>query len=146
MKLIEEMVQELTEYSTEYNKRELCKEELNLKIQLIIKRIEYVQIDYSHSPFIYLPSEVLKVFSNLLARYKSKAVDSLKQLLKADNKASYNKKARYLVQRKLYFLSFDSTIQRNVQAWAFKNNSKYPTLRDYLIVNKLLEMEGAVHE
>ncbi|MDF2039353.1 hypothetical protein P2R12_20685 [Cytobacillus oceanisediminis] len=146
MKLIEELIQELTDYSTEYNTGEISKEELNLKLELMISRIDKIQLDNSHSPFIYLPADVLGVFTNLLRRYSVKAKLGLTKLIEAPNKASYNRKARYLIERKLYYVSLHSTIHRNVQGWAMRNTSKYPIVNDYFIIENSLEMEGAVNE
>ncbi|KON88870.1 hypothetical protein AF332_20080 [Sporosarcina globispora] len=144
MKLIEGLV--LTDYSTEYNTGEISREELNLKLELMISRMDKVQLDYSNSPFIYLPADVLGVFNNLLRRYKAKSKLGLTKLIEAPNKASYNRKARYLIGRKLFFASLHSTIQRNVQGWAMRNNSEYPIVNDYFIMENSLEMEGAVNE
>ena len=146
MQIIDEMIQELTDYSTEYNTGDISKEELNLKLQLIISRIQELQIDYSHSPFVYLPADVLKVFTNLLNRYKAKATVSLTTLIEANSKASYNRKARHLIEKKLYFQSLFTAINRNITGWTFRNNTKYPTGINYFTVGNSHYKDGAVNE
>ncbi|USK45516.1 hypothetical protein [Cytobacillus oceanisediminis] len=139
MKIIEEMVDEIRLYSTEYNSGEIEKEELNLKIQLLISKIDRLQLDFSHSPYIYLPADVLSVFTNLLRRYKAKAKLGLTKLIEAPSKASYNRKTRYLISKKLFFASLHSTIQRNVQGWSMRNAKNYPNVRSYFILENTLE-------
>jgi hypothetical protein len=124
MKLIDEMVEELILYSKAYNNDDIDKNTLNLKLQLLYKRIELIEIDFSKRPLINLPSSVQGVFKQLLYSAKYTSLSSIQDLIDANGKREYNRKARLTIGNRLFFKSIHKTMKLNIWGYAERNQSK----------------------
>ncbi|MGE6488788.1 hypothetical protein [Paenisporosarcina sp. NPDC076898] len=142
MKLIDDMIQELTDISQEWNDDEISSEVRNMKLELLISQVEQIQIQFSN-PLENLPPHVTNVYNQLLNRHKYKAVISLNELKQATTKRQYNGIARLLIQRKLYFPSLHRSFKRNIAAYA--NANKMIHVKEFQIFI-LKEMDGVTNE
>ncbi|MDI2586611.1 hypothetical protein OR571_05550 [Psychrobacillus sp. NEAU-3TGS] len=142
MKLIEDMIQELTDTSQEWNNDEISFEVRNMKLDLLINQVEQLQIQFSN-PLENLPPDATNVYTQLLSRHKYKAIIRLNELKQASTKRQYNIIARSLIQRKLYFPSLHRSFKRNI--WAYSNAKKMLHVKDFQIFI-IKEMEGVINE
>jgi hypothetical protein len=142
MRVIDEMLRELTSLSYDWNNGELTTEERNLKLDLLTKQVELLQIDFRYHPLDGLDTNVKAVLINLLSRHKHKAKNGLNALKEDDRKASYNRKVRYLIGNKLFFLSLNTTMIRNISSWKERNRMKH--VKEFQIF--ILESEGVSNE
>ncbi|MBN3553303.1 hypothetical protein JYA63_03430 [Fictibacillus nanhaiensis] len=136
MKLIDEIVHELTDISTEWNKREITTEVRNLRIDLLIQQIQQLDLNYDRQPLLYISKEAKQVFNQLLKRYIHKAVGSLDLLKETTNKKSYNNKGSAIINRKLFFHSLHKTMERNIIGWIRRNDMQDVRNFQLLILRK----------
>jgi hypothetical protein len=114
---IESILQELRDLSNQYNKKEISKDELNISLDLLVKRLENVKINYSIRPLSFLSETVAKIFNQRLIQVRNKAIEAINMLKKTDNRKSYNAKVRYLIDRKLYFGQLHHQIVKNIMSY-----------------------------
>jgi hypothetical protein len=136
MRLIEELIDELSLYSKAYNRNEIDKDTLNLKLQLLYKRVELIEINFSKQPLLTLPPSVQGVFRQLLFSAKYTSLSSIEDLIKANGKRDYNHKARLTIGNKLYFKSIGNTMKLNLKGYADRNQPKYVTEFDIFIIGR----------
>jgi hypothetical protein len=136
MKLIDEIIQELTDISIEWNKREITTEVRNLRLDLLIQQLQQLDLNYNRRPLLYISKEAKQVFNQLLKRHIYKAVSSLDLLKETTNKKSYNSKARAIVSRKLFFHSLQKTMERNITGWIRRNDMQDVREFQLLILRK----------
>jgi hypothetical protein len=122
MKLIDEFIQELTDISIEWNKREISTEVRNLRLDLLIQQVQQLDLNYDSRPLLYISKEAKQVLNQLMKRHIYKAVSSLDLLKEATNRQSYNNKARAIISRKLFFHSLQKAMQRNIAGWIRRND------------------------
>lgn len=140
MKLIEEIVEELKIVSTEYN-GEGDKEVINLKLDLLLQRIEKIELNIEGTPYKDAPDVSKKVLFKLLYQHKYKAMKGIQALKEADNKSKYNRIARTLIARKLYFPSLHRTMTVDIDNYVIVNQMIY--LNELQI---FIESKGVKHE
>lgn len=129
MQLINELIQELVHYSSEWNNNKISKDELNIKLDLISNRLKLIEIDFSNDPLYILDSHVMASFNQILYQTQYKAIQSLNTLKDTDDKRSYNASLRRLLESKFYFKSLNSTMQKNVHAYIKRNKLRYVSAR-----------------
>ncbi|WP_078408727.1 hypothetical protein [Priestia abyssalis] len=125
MILIDELIQELTDISSEWNVGDISTEERNLKIDLLVKQLDQFQLNFGHDSLQNLNPHIHNVFTSLLNKHKSKAVVNLTSLKQADDKRKYNRIARILIERKLYFPALHRTIYRSIKGYADRDGRYY---------------------
>jgi hypothetical protein len=132
---INSMLEELMEYSKEYNMDEISKEELNLKLDLLISRIEKVEINFTEQPMDTLPEYVKGSFNALLFQSKYKAIESIKTLKDAKEKRSVNARLRKVLGNKLYFRSLYSVMWKNINGYVNRNGLQHwnPNMQIFII-------------
>lgn len=123
MMLIDELLQELTDISTEFN-HENDAEIRNLKLDLLIQRVESIEVNMYEVPLESLDMKVKTVFNQLLLKHKVKAVTSL-QSLKLLNKRSYNRVVRNIISKRLFFSSLHITLTRSINGYKDKNKLQH---------------------
>ncbi|MCP1146158.1 hypothetical protein [Lysinibacillus endophyticus] len=123
MMLIDELLQELADISTEFN-HENDAEIRNLKLDLLIQRVESIEVNMSEAPLESLDIKVKKVFNQLLLKHKVKSVSSL-QSLKQMNKRSYNRVVRTLISKRLFFSGLNNTMTRSISSYKEKNKLQH---------------------
>jgi hypothetical protein len=121
---INAICQELIQYSTEFFKDEITKDELNIKLDLLIGRIERIEINYSQ-PLEIKNDRVLQSFQQLLFKSKFKAIESISGLKATSRKQSYTAKLNRILKNKLYFSSLQRTLQNTAKAYVLKNQLQY---------------------
>lgn len=119
MMLIEELLQELTDISTDFN-TDNDMEIRNLKLDLLIQRVESIELNMKDNPLEAADKKAKTTLNHLLLRYKLKAIISLKSLKEKD-KRSYNKIARNIISKKLFFTSLHTTITRSTRGYMDRN-------------------------
>jgi hypothetical protein len=124
MNEINAICQELIDYSKDWYQDEITKDELNLKLDLLISRIERLEINY-RQPLDMASDKAKSTFDSLLSKTKYKAVSSIKVLKATSKKQSYKAKVNFLLKNKLYFGSFARTIQNNIQGYLHRNQLQY---------------------
>lgn len=140
MKIIEEMIQELKDVSTGWNKGLLSTEERDLKIDLIIGQVEKLQINFL--PLAAATEDTREVFNLLLNSRKYVAIESLTDLKAAgDSKRKYNYIARNVLAKKLYFPPLALTIERTVKGYSIRNDGLFHVKEFQKFIND--EREGA---
>lgn len=117
MKLIDELVNELIEYSQEWNEDEITKEELNCKLELLIKRLELVELNIYGNEFSSIAESIKQTFSQLHFKTRYKAISCIQLLINTPNKASYNAKLRWILKTKLYYKQLFKTLNNNIHAY-----------------------------
>lgn len=124
MKVINELIEELTNISNEYN-RNGDKEFVNLKLDLLIGRVKNIRLNMDEAPLKSLDGFVKAKFNQLLYKHKVKAIQGLETLKEADSKRKYNHKARRLIASKLYFPSLYRTMTKNIDSYVRVNRLYY---------------------
>jgi hypothetical protein len=123
MKLITEMIEEIKEISTSYNKGEMDKETVNLQLEIMKVNISNLAIDFSHTPLDRIPEQRVKdVFNQMLYKHKYKASTYLNLMIQADKKVTYNKYARLVIQKDLFFTPFSNCMKRNIEGYTTRNS------------------------
>ena len=126
MKVIDELIEELISISNEYN-RDNDKEIINLKLDLLINRVENISLNMDNAPLEALDGFVKAKFNQLLYKHKMKAIQGLEMLKEADSKRKYNHKARRLIDSKLYFPRLHATMNKNIESYTRVNRLQYVT-------------------
>jgi hypothetical protein len=114
MELINEYLQELIETSNQYNSNQIDIEERNLKLDLLLHRLELIQIEYSITPFNVLSERIQDTFNQLLFRSRHRSITSIESLIATTDKRSFNATVRRILASKLYFSTIHSTMQRQI--------------------------------
>jgi hypothetical protein len=125
MKLIEPMLEELKEISKDWNSEVITKDELNLKLDLLLLRIEFIEIDYSKSPLTRLDARIQDSFNQLLFRTKYKAKHCINLLKDTSNKKGYNARLRLIINNKLYFNPLYKTIKNSISGYIDRNKLRH---------------------
>lgn len=126
MKVIDELIKELVSISNEYN-RDNDKEIINLKLDLLIKRVENISLNMDEAPLKAIDSFIKGKFNQLLYKHKVKAIQGLVMLKEADSKRKYNHKARRLIDSKMYFPRLHKTMTKNIESYVHVNRWQYVT-------------------
>jgi hypothetical protein len=122
---INSMLQELIDYSKDYNMDEISKEELNLKLDLLSERLQRVEINFNEQPMDILPKHVKNSFNALLFQSKYRTIESIQTLIESTDKRSYNVRVRQVLGHKLYFRSLYRTMWNNINAYVTRNGLQY---------------------
>jgi hypothetical protein len=126
MMLITEMIEEIKEISTSYNKGEMTKEEVNLQLKVMLVNISNLAIDFSHTPLDRIPEQRVKdVFNQMLYKHQYKATNYLNLMIQANKKVTYNKYARLVIQTQLFFVPFSNCMKRNIEGYTHRNDFKH---------------------
>lgn len=139
MKIINEMTDELIRISNDFNKGDTDKATLNLQIELMKSTINNLEIRWKR-PLDIIDDRTKQVFQQLLVRHQLKALSYLDKLIEADNKRQYNKLVRVLVAKKLFFTSFNTTMQRQINGYITRNQLNNVTSFNILILNQEKEV------
>ncbi|MDL4841627.1 hypothetical protein [Aquibacillus rhizosphaerae] len=122
MELIDELLEELSEVASDYNLELIDQVELNLKLQLIISKIDKVKINFKLEPLqklIY--RKHTKPFDQLLFKAKYKAIQSLIALQHIDNKELFYTNLYLMLANKLYFNSVLRILINSCNAYIVNN-------------------------
>jgi hypothetical protein len=119
MKLIDAILEELKVYAAEFAAGETSKEELNLKLDLLICRVERIEINYDNK--LRLQENI---FKQLLSQRKYKAIVALKELQKTDQKRIFNARVRQILKNKLYFLSLHYSLKNNIEKYQIRDGKQ----------------------
>ncbi|AGK53178.1 hypothetical protein [Bacillus sp. 1NLA3E] len=128
MIVINKLMDELTDISIEFNKGTTTKAELLIQLDLVIGKIEGVQLNMNEAPLDRLPERVQQSFHQLLFSAKFKATEGIKGLAKdSQDKRSYNAQLRKLLGNRLYFRSLYKTMKLNSASYINRNQLTYYT-------------------
>ncbi|MBN3556055.1 hypothetical protein JYA63_17380 [Fictibacillus nanhaiensis] len=116
MKYIEAILKELKEYAAEFTGEVISKEEFNLKMDLLIRKIDRIEINFIDTKLGLQPN----IFNQLLFQRKFKATEALRDLQQQDRKRVFNAKTRKILANKLYFLSLYHTLKHNISKYQFR--------------------------
>ncbi|MFJ7729279.1 hypothetical protein ACIQXV_24540 [Neobacillus sp. NPDC097160] len=124
MNEINALCHELILYSTEWYQDEISKEELNLKMDLLLSRIDKIEINY-RQPLDISSVKAKDSFNSLLVKTKYKATASINTLIATSNKKTYKAKVNFLLKNQLYFGSLHRTMRNNINAYVLRNQLSY---------------------
>lgn len=117
MKQIDEIIEKLRVYAGEFSASEIGKEEFNLKVDLLIRKVERIEINYDVTSF----SLQSNIFNQLLFQCKYKAITALKELQQTGQKRIFNAKIRQVLANKLYFLSLHYSLTNNIDKYQIRD-------------------------
>lgn len=120
MKIIDEMLMELKTAAAEFAAGETSKEELNLKIDLLLGWIQCIEINFIDAKI----HTYQRVFNQLLFQRKHQAIEALKELQRTDRKQVFNARVRKILATKLYFNSIFRTISANMYGYQAQHGYK----------------------
>jgi hypothetical protein len=139
MKIINELTDELIRISNDFNKGDTDKATVNLQIELMKATISNLDIRWKR-PLDSIDDRTKQVFQQLLVRHQLKALSYLDKLIEADSKRQYNKLVRVLVSKKLFFTSFNTTMQRQINGYISRNQLNNVTSFNILILKQEKEV------
>ncbi|CEG30039.1 hypothetical protein [Peribacillus simplex] len=118
MRVIDEILDDLLTAATDLNAGNLSREEFNLTVDLLIRRVNQVRINYEGARIHVFQ----RVFNQLLFSAKFKAMEGLKEFKEAaTHKKSFNNRIRGILGQKLHFLSLYRTIKANRDGYRDRN-------------------------
>jgi hypothetical protein len=106
--------------ASEFSVGETSKEEFKLKIDLLIGRVERIEINFIDTHI----HTYQKIFNQLLFQRKHRAVEALKELKQTDRKQIFNARVRRILAAKLYFSSIYRTINSSMYGYLSKHGYK----------------------
>ncbi|WP_186578840.1 hypothetical protein [Aquibacillus kalidii] len=122
MKLINELLDELIELENEYYNGFIDKVELNLRLQLIISKIDKLAINYHVEPLRKLVRRKhTKPFNQLLFKAKYHAVQSLIKLIQTKNKRTFQAILGLIISNNLYFNTLYKLLNNSCKAYIVRN-------------------------
>ncbi|WP_413299714.1 hypothetical protein AA0X95_16605 [Bacillus sp. 1P10SD] len=124
MNEINSICQELIDYSKEWYQEEITKEELNIKLELLINRIERIEINY-RQPLDLASDKAKDSLNSLLSKTRYKAIIGINNLIATTNKKAYTSKVNFLLKNKLYYGSLQRTMKNNIQGYIHRNQLHY---------------------
>ncbi|MFB5196153.1 hypothetical protein ACE198_14690 [Neobacillus sp. KR4-4] len=124
MNEINTICQELIDYSKEWYQDEITKDELNLKLDLLISRIERIEINY-RQPLDMASDKAKDTFNSLLAKTRYKAIISLNTLKATSKKQSYKAKVNFILKNKMFYGNLHRTMRNNIQGYLHRNQLQY---------------------
>ena len=121
MKYINALMEELWIYSEEYAAEKINHEEYQLKLDLIIRKVERIGIN-SDATRLSLQSNL---FNPLLLQRKYKARTALRELRQViDDRRQFNAKVHEILASKLGFLNFYQTLKQNIDLYQERDGKK----------------------
>jgi hypothetical protein len=121
MKLIDTILEELKVYAAEFAAGETSKEEFNLQIDLLIGRVERIEINFEGTGIRSDPNnrrttaDVQPIFKRLLLQRKYRAAEALKDLQQPNiSKRVFNHRVRNTLTTKLYFKPLEYMVRKNM--------------------------------
>ncbi|WP_226037889.1 hypothetical protein [Aquibacillus saliphilus] len=126
MKLIYELLEELTEVASDYNKDLIDKIELDLKLQLLMSKVDKIEINFYVSPLQKLVNKRhTNLFNQLLFKSKYNAKQSLIRLKEANNKCAFNTKLGLILANNLNFNYLYEILENSCRAYISRNHVKH---------------------
>ncbi|MFE4352458.1 hypothetical protein [Peribacillus butanolivorans] len=122
MRVIDEILDDLLAAIRDLNADNLSKKEFDLKIDLMIGRVNQVRINYEGVRIHVFQ----RIFEQLLFQARYKAVEALKELREATHKKSFNNRVRGILRQKLHFLPLYKTVQSNMYGYRDRNGYYLP--------------------
>lgn len=110
MQLINEIMADLKETAEELATNSISSEEFNLKVDLMIERINRIEINFLDCKI----NNYHPIFDRLLAKTKFRATEVLQELQKNQEKRGFNSRVRRILAAHLYFKPIQRTVQRNM--------------------------------
>lgn len=144
MYLINEITQDLKDINQDWNTGIIGIETRNTKLDLLIQRMDLIEIDMSRQPLEVLPVNLQTSYKSLELKTCLKAIDCLQLLQRTKNKRSYNVKLRGMIKNKLYFLQLYKTVTRNRWAYADRNKLKYYNMNLQIFTERVVEKASEV--
>jgi hypothetical protein len=121
MKLIESILEDLKVYAGEYVAGEISKEEFHLKLDLLISRVDQIEINFvgtglrSDKRNRKTTADVQPIFKQLLFQRKFRAVEALEELKQPQiSKRILNHQVRKILAAKLYFKPLEYMVRRSM--------------------------------
>ncbi|MRH42119.1 hypothetical protein GH741_05445 [Aquibacillus halophilus] len=122
MQLIDELLDDLIEVASNYNNEFIDKIELDLKLQLLISKVDRIEINFKVTPLQKLVARRhTKSFNQLLYRSKYKATESLLKLKGASNKRLFNSKLDQILANSLEFNYLYNMLDASCNAYITRN-------------------------
>ena len=137
MRVIDEILDDLLNAANDLNAGNLSKEEFDLKIDLMIGRVNQVRINYAEVRI----HTFQRIFEQLLFTAKFKAVEALKELRESNHKKSFNNRVRAILGQKMHFLALYKTVQSNMYGYRDRNGYYLPSNIEVFILEG-----GETHE
>jgi hypothetical protein len=141
VKIINFVVDDLITISEEFNTGEITKEELDIKLELLIQNLEAITINFSEAPLKNIDKRIKDSFNQLLFKTKHKAISCIYLLISTKNKKSYNSKLRWMVTNKLYFNNLNMTLTKSIESYIHRNGLLYCKEFQLFITGKVDESE-----
>lgn len=119
MKIIDGILDDLKIAAKEYAAGEISKEEFGLHVDLLLERVDRIEIDFVSTKI----HTYQRIFNQLLFQAKFRATEALEELKRINSKVAFNAKMRRILATKLCFKSLHKTIEKN--AWGYSNHHRY---------------------
>ncbi|MBM7570868.1 hypothetical protein [Aquibacillus albus] len=149
MEQIIQLLEELIDVTDGYQKDEIDQVEFHLKLQLLISKIDKIEINTAIYPFKKLVTRRhTKFFNQLLYKSKYKAIQALLKMRETSNKQLVQQRLQIILINKLYFHSLYEKLMNNCEVYMREYPLSYSleNMQVFILNNEVSSKESSIND